>query len=105
MLQRRPFKQSSAHEDRLEEEADNLRRQAEGMPPCIRREELLRKARQAETAAQISASFRSPGFSRQSHNGVRDDNDLQARSEQALVVVTLSMATVIACVALLVSTL
>jgi hypothetical protein len=104
MLQRRPFKQSSAHEDRLEEEADNLRRQAEGMPPCIRREELLRKARQAETAAQISASFRSPGFSRQSHNGVRDDNDLQARSEQALVVMTLSMA-VIACVALLVSTL
>jgi hypothetical protein len=32
-----------------------------------------------------------------------DDKDLQARSEQALVVVTLSTATLIVCVALLVS--
>jgi hypothetical protein len=32
-----------------------------------------------------------------------DEKDLEARSEQALVVVTLSTATLIACVALLVS--
>jgi len=32
-----------------------------------------------------------------------DDDNLQARSEQALVVVTLSTATLIACVTLLVS--
>ncbi len=34
-----------------------------------------------------------------------DDDDLQARAEQALVVATLSTATLIACVGLLVSTL
>ena len=60
MLQRQPFK-STAVEDRLEEEAANLRKQADGMPPGIRREELLRKADQAETAAQVSAWLRSPG--------------------------------------------
>jgi hypothetical protein len=61
MLQRRPFNQSTPLEGRLEEEAANLRRQADGMPPSIRREELLRKARQAETAAQVNAWLRSPG--------------------------------------------
>jgi hypothetical protein len=60
MLQRRPFNQSTALEGRLEEAA-NLRRQADGMPPGIRREELLRKAGQAETAAQVNAWLRSPG--------------------------------------------
>lgn len=35
--------------------------------------------------------------------GTMDDDALKARSEQALVVVTLSTTTVIACVALLVS--
>jgi hypothetical protein len=38
MLQRRPFKQSSAFEDRLAEEAINLRQQAEDMPLGVRRE-------------------------------------------------------------------
>lgn len=46
MLDRRRFKQLSIFEYRLEEEAINLRNQAEGMPLGIRREELLRKARQ-----------------------------------------------------------
>jgi hypothetical protein len=50
MLKRRRFKQSSIFEYRAEEEAINLRNQAEGMPAGIRREELLRKAHQAETA-------------------------------------------------------
>ena len=36
--------------------------------------------------------------------GTMDDQDLQARSEQALVVITLSTATLIACVGLLIST-
>ena len=54
MLHRRRFKQSSIFEYRLEEEAINLRNQAEGMPLGIRREELLRKARQAETAPHMS---------------------------------------------------
>jgi hypothetical protein len=37
MLHGRRFKQSSIFEYRLEEEAINLRKQAEGMPPGIRR--------------------------------------------------------------------
>lgn len=52
MFSRRGFKQPSILGYRLETEAANLRRQAEGMPHGIRREELLRKARQAETASR-----------------------------------------------------
>ena len=54
MLHRRRFKQASIFEYRPEEEAINLRNQAEGMPPGIRREELLRKARQVQTAPHMS---------------------------------------------------
>jgi hypothetical protein len=42
------FKQSSIFEYRLEDEAINLRKQAEGMPHGIRRDELLRKAGQID---------------------------------------------------------
>lgn len=44
------------------EEAINLRKGAEGMPLGIRREELLRKAQQAETAARIANWLASPGL-------------------------------------------
>jgi hypothetical protein len=62
MLYRRRFNQSSAREDRLEEEAINLRKQAEGMPLNIRRDELLRKANQTDIAAQrlTSPGLRAP---------------------------------------------
>jgi hypothetical protein len=62
MIDRRRFKPSlTTFEDRLELEAFNLRKQAEGMPLSVRREELLRKANQTETAAQISEWLRTPG--------------------------------------------
>ena len=55
MLKRRRFNRSSSIlEFHLETEASNLRKQAEGMPVGIRRDELLRKANQAETTAQAS---------------------------------------------------
>jgi hypothetical protein len=38
---------------RLSEEAERLREQAKTVPPGIKRDELLRQARQADTAAQI----------------------------------------------------
>ena len=41
------------YEYRLEEGAIDLRKQAEGMSPCVRRDELLRKAAQIEAAAEI----------------------------------------------------
>jgi hypothetical protein len=54
-------KQSSTLGDRLKKEARNLRKQAEGMPPGIRRDELLRKADQTETAAHMNEWLSSPG--------------------------------------------
>jgi hypothetical protein len=62
MLRRRSFKQSSIFEFRLEAEAINLRKQAEGMPHSIRRDELLRKAGQIDVAAQVSKWLTSPGL-------------------------------------------
>jgi hypothetical protein len=47
---RRRFKQVTSLQDRLTQEAEKLRRQAQDMPPGVRRDELLRKARQTETA-------------------------------------------------------
>ena len=49
-------------EDRLDQEATNLRKQAEGMPLSIRRDELLRKADQMDTAAHVNAWLTSPGL-------------------------------------------
>ncbi|WP_082081756.1 hypothetical protein [Bradyrhizobium sp. LTSP857] len=56
------IKQSSTLGDRLKKEARNLRKQAEGMPPSIRRDELLRKAEQTDTAAHMNEWLSSPGF-------------------------------------------
>lgn len=47
---------------RLEEEAINLRKQADGMPHNIRRDELLRTARQIDVAAQVNKWLTSPGL-------------------------------------------
>lgn len=51
---RRRFKQIQTLEYRLTTEAINLRKQAEGMPHGIRRDDLLRKAGQIDVAAQIN---------------------------------------------------
>jgi hypothetical protein len=58
---RRRFQQLETLEFRLATEAANLRKQAEGLPPGIRREELMRKAAQADTASQMSEWLSSPG--------------------------------------------
>jgi hypothetical protein len=63
METRRRFKQIHSLKDRLFETADDLRRQAKEMPHGVRREELLRKARQAETAAGFDGWLSSPGSS------------------------------------------
>ena len=61
MLTRRRYKQVVSLEDRLIQQADNLRREAKEMPPGVRREELLRKAQQAETTARFGDWLSSPG--------------------------------------------
>lgn len=57
---RNRVKQVSSLKDRLSQQADNLRRQAKEMPPGICRDDLLRKARQAETAAHLDDWLSSP---------------------------------------------
>jgi hypothetical protein len=56
----RRLEQPSNLADRLKEEANKLRRQAQGMPSGVRRDELLRKARQAETAARLNELVETP---------------------------------------------
>jgi predicted trehalose synthase len=69
MQERHPLKQSAQLEERMTEEAVRLRKQAQGTPPGIERERLIRRARQAETAAQLSEWLRSSGphAARQGH--------------------------------------
>jgi hypothetical protein len=59
---RRRIKQANVLEVRLEQEAVRLREEARLLPPGGTREELLRKARQAESAAQMSELLRTPGM-------------------------------------------
>lgn len=60
-MQRRRFKHIRSFPDRLTQEAERWRAEAEKLPPGIERHELERKAQQAETAAHMDAWLRSPG--------------------------------------------
>jgi hypothetical protein len=62
MSTRRRFKQITSLKDRLNQEAESLRKQAQEMPAGVRRDELLRKARQAELAARVDDWLASPGL-------------------------------------------
>ena len=62
MQQRRRFKQSDPLEERLAEEAKRLREEAELLPPGAVRDEMIRKARQAETGSHMSEWLSSPGL-------------------------------------------
>jgi hypothetical protein len=62
-MQGRRFSQKiDSLEDRLAEEAAKLRKEAQGTPPGIERERLVRRARQAETGSHISEWLRSRGL-------------------------------------------
>jgi hypothetical protein len=62
MQKRRRFKQTQSLEQRLADEAVSLREQAKLLPPGLVREQVLRKARQAETGSYMSEWLRSPGL-------------------------------------------
>jgi hypothetical protein len=62
MQKRRRFKQTDVLEDRLAAEAIRLREEAKAMEPGMARENVLRRARQAETGARMSEWLRSPGL-------------------------------------------
>jgi hypothetical protein len=61
-MQRRRFTQNQSLEERLAEEAKRLRAAAKSLPPGAKREELIRKARQAETGSHMSEWLSSPGL-------------------------------------------
>ena len=61
-MRRRRFEQIQSLEIRLAEESKRLREEAKLLPPGAVREELLRRARQAETGSHMSAWLRSPGL-------------------------------------------
>lgn len=62
MQKRRRFKQIDPLDKRLSEEVERLRKEARGTPPGVAREQILRRARQAETAAKMSEWLSSPGL-------------------------------------------
>jgi hypothetical protein len=62
LRQRRRFMQTQPLEQRLSEEAANLRKLAQGTPPGIERERLIRRARLAETASHMNEWLSSRGL-------------------------------------------
>ena|ERR1700693_573706 len=62
VMQGRLFKQAAPLDQRLEEQAKRLRKEARGTPHGVEREKLIRRARQAETAAHIQEWLSSPGL-------------------------------------------
>jgi hypothetical protein len=61
-MQRRRFKPTDTLEERLAQEAKRLRDEAKLLRPGAARDDLLRKARQAETGSHMSEWLRSPGL-------------------------------------------
>jgi predicted trehalose synthase len=62
MQQRRRIQQNQSLEQRLADDAKRLRKEAQGTPPGIERDRLIRRARQAETASHMSEWLSSPGL-------------------------------------------
>ena len=62
MSQRRRIKHTETFEQRLASEVERLKTKAKKLPQGKEREDMMRKARQAETACQISAWLFSPGL-------------------------------------------
>jgi hypothetical protein len=62
MRRRRITPTTLSFEQRLAAEAIQLRERAKKMCPCVKREEMLRRARQLETASHLSDWLCSPGL-------------------------------------------
>ena len=62
MITRRRFKQTLSFPDRLAAFAEAARAQAARLPPGLEQDDMLRKARQADTAAHLAEWANSPGL-------------------------------------------
>lgn len=63
-MQRRPSKHEKTFKERLGEQSQRLREEAERIPHGTARDLLLRRALQAETASHMDAEMTSPGSQR-----------------------------------------
>lgn len=61
-MRRQRINHTTSFEDRLAGQAQRFREQANTLPPGKERDELIRKARQAETASHINEWVASPGL-------------------------------------------
>jgi len=61
-MERRRFKQTTSLDQRLTEQAERLRKEAQGTPPGVKRDKLIRQARQAETASHMQEWLTSRGL-------------------------------------------
>jgi hypothetical protein len=61
-MERRRFSHTQSLEERLAQEAKRLRAEAKLLPHGARRDEIIRRARQAETGSHMSEWLRSPGL-------------------------------------------
>jgi hypothetical protein len=61
-MRRQRINHTSSLEDRLADQAQRFRDQAKTLPPGRERDELMHKARQAETASHINEWVSSPGL-------------------------------------------
>lgn len=61
-MQGRRFEKTITLEERLRVQAKADREQANALPPCREREELLLKARRAETTSHLAEWLNSPGL-------------------------------------------
>ena len=62
MQKRRRIKHEKTFQERLAEEAQRFREAAQALPPGTAQELLLRRARQAESAAHLDQWLKSPGL-------------------------------------------
>ena len=61
-MERRRVKHKTSLEERLANQAKRLRQQAKTMPPGAERDDLIRRARQNETATNLNAWLTSTGL-------------------------------------------
>ena len=61
-MERRRIRHEKSFEERLASEARQLREQARTLPHGAQRDDLIRKARQTETASHMSEWLNSPGL-------------------------------------------
>jgi hypothetical protein len=62
MSERRRFKQLAPLDQRLAEQAERLRKEAQGTPPGVARDKLIRRARLAETSSDMQEWLTPPNL-------------------------------------------